>query len=50
MCPTPYIGDGHPTFDRETLNWYINPYYGVDHPLKQWQFRPQQKGVSTSMV
>ena len=50
MCPTPCIGDGHPTFDRETLNWYINPYYGVDHPLKQWQFRPQHKGVSTSMV
>ena len=50
MCPTPYIGDGHPTFDRETLNWHISPYYGVDHPLKQWQFRPQQKGISTSMV
>ena len=25
-----YIGDGHPTFDRNPYNWYIKPYYWVD--------------------
>ena len=29
-----YIGDGHPTFNRNPYNWYIKPYYWVDdHPL-----------------
>ena len=29
-----YIGDGHPTFNRNPYNGYINPYYWVDdHPL-----------------
>ena len=37
MCQgrsAPYIGDGHPTFNRESSrNGYINPYYKVDdHP------------------
>ncbi len=34
---TRYIGDGHPTFNRnpyKSYNGYINPYYWVDdHPL-----------------
>ena len=30
MVKTPYIGDGHPTFNRNPYNWYINPYYWVD--------------------
>ena len=37
MCATvetPYIGDGHLTFNRNPYNGYINPYYKVDdHPL-----------------
>ena len=29
-----YIGDGHPTFNRNPYNGYIKPYYWVDdHPL-----------------
>ncbi len=29
-----YIGDGHPTFNRNPFNGYINAYYWVDdHPL-----------------
>ena len=29
-----YIGDGHPTFNRNPSNGYINPYYWVDdHPF-----------------
>ena len=29
-----FIGDGHPTFNRNPYNGYINPYYWVDdHPL-----------------
>ena len=32
MCR--YIGDGHPTFNRNPYNGYLNPYYWVDdHPL-----------------
>ena len=31
---TPYVGDGHFTFNRNRYNGYINPYYWVDdHPL-----------------
>ena len=33
MCATVksrYIGDGHPTFNRNPSNGYINPYYWVD--------------------
>ena len=34
MVKSRYIGDGHPTFNRESYNGYINPYYWVDdHPL-----------------
>ena len=29
-----YIGDGHPAFNRNPYDGYINPYYWVDdHPL-----------------
>ena len=30
MVKSRYIGDGHPTFNRNPLNGYINPYYWVD--------------------
>ena len=34
MVKSCYIGDGHPTFNRNPYNGYINPYYWVDdHPL-----------------
>ena len=34
MVKSRYIWDGHPTFNRNPYNGYINPYYWVDdHPL-----------------
>ena len=34
MVKSRSIGDGHPTFNRNPYNGYINPYYWVDdHPL-----------------
>ena len=34
MVKSRYIGDGHPTFNRNPYNGYINHYYWVDdHPL-----------------
>ena len=34
MVKSRYIGDGHPTFNRNPYNGNINPYYWVDdHPL-----------------
>ena len=34
MVKSRYIGDGHPTFNRNPYNGYINTYYRVDdHPL-----------------
>ncbi len=31
MVKRRYIGDGHPTFNRNPYyNWYIKPYYWVD--------------------
>ena len=30
MVESRYIGDGHPTFNRNPYNGYINPYYWVD--------------------
>ena len=34
MVKRRYIGDGHPTLNRNPYNGYINPYYWVDdHPL-----------------
>ena len=34
MVKSRYIGDGHPTSNRNPYNWYIKPYYWVDdHPL-----------------
>ena len=34
MVKSRCIGDGHPTFNRNPYNGYINPYYWVDdHPL-----------------
>ena len=36
---TPYIGDGHPTFNRESLfHGYINPYYWVDEFIPYGNF------------
>ena len=36
MVKSRYIGDSHPTFNRNPYNGYINPYYWVDdHPLTQ---------------
>ena len=43
---TPYIGHGHPTFNRESLKFraILSPYYWVDFPIptigKLWEFRP----------
>ena len=38
MVKSRYIGDGHPTFNRNPYNGYINPYYWVDdHPLLMWK-------------
>ena len=35
MVKSRYIGDDHPTFNRNLYNGYINPYYCVDdHPLR----------------
>ena len=37
MVKSRCIGDGHPTFNRNPYNGYINPYYWVDdHPLLYW--------------
>ena len=34
MVKSRYIGDGHPTFNKNPYTGYINPYYWVDdHPL-----------------
>ena len=33
MVKSRYIGDGHPTFNRNPYNGYINPYYWVDFPI-----------------
>ncbi len=34
MVKSRYSGDGHPTFNSNPYNGYINPYYWVDdHPL-----------------
>ena len=34
MVKSRYIGDGHPTFNRNPYDGYINPYCWVDdHPL-----------------
>ena len=30
MVKSRYIGDGHPTFNRNPYTWYIKPYYWVD--------------------
>ena len=30
MVKSRYIGDGHPTFNRNPYNGYINSYYWVD--------------------
>ena len=33
MVKSRYIGDGHPTFNRNPYNGYINPYYWVEFPI-----------------
>ncbi len=44
MVKSRYIGDGHPTFNRNPYNGYINSYYWVDeHPLlygNNWSLDP----------
>ncbi len=44
MVKSRYIGDGHPTFNRNPYNGYINPYYWVDelipYYMEIWEFRP----------
>ena len=39
MVKSRYIGDGHPTLNRNPHNGCINPYYWVDdHPLLYGNF------------
>ena len=33
MVKSRYISDGHPTFNRNPYNGYINPYYWVEFPI-----------------
>ena len=33
MVKSRNIGDGHPTFNRNPYNGYINPYYWVEFPI-----------------
>ena len=34
MVKSRYVGDGHPTFNRNPYNWHIKPLFWVDdHPL-----------------
>ena len=51
MVKSRYIGDGHPTFNRNPYNGYINPYYWVDdHPLlygNNGSLDPSTNGVVT---
>ncbi len=39
-----YIGDGHPTFNRNPYNGYINPYYWVD------EFIPYYMEISWELI
>ncbi len=46
MVKSRYIGDGHPTFNKNPYNGYINPYYWVDdHPLLYWNNRSLDPGT-----
>ena len=46
-----YIGDGHPTFNRNPYNGYINPYYWVDdHPLLYGNNGSLDPGTYKTMV
>ena len=39
-----FIGDGHPTFNRNPYNWYIKPYYWVD------EFIPYYMEISWELI
>ncbi len=44
MVKSRYIGDGHPTFNRNPYNGYINPYYWVDEFIPYYR---ETMGVQT---
>ena len=47
MVKSRYIGDGHPTFNRNPYNWYKKPYYWVDdHPLLYGNIGSLDNGTS----
>ncbi len=49
MVKSRYIGGGHPTFNRNPYNGYINPYYWVDdHPLSEGNNRSLDPGTNGS--
>ena len=52
MVKSRYIGDGHPTFNRNPYKGYINPYYWVDdHPLVYGkEFRPWHMSRVSSLT
>ena len=48
-----FLGDGHPTFDRNPYNGYINHYYWVDefiHPLLYGNNGSLDPGTSDSLL
>ena len=51
MVKSRYIGDGHPTLNRNPYNGYINPYYWVDdHPLLYGNNGSLDPGADICMV
>ena len=51
MVKSRYIGDGHPTFNRNPYNGYINPYYWVDdHPLLYGNNGSLDPGTYVNMI
>ena len=51
MVKSRYIGDGHPTFNRNPYNGYINPYYWVDdHPLLYGNNGSLDPGTSATKI
>ena len=51
MVKSRYTGDGHPTFNRNPYNGYINPYYWVDdHPLLYGNNGSLDPGTCNSLV
>ena len=37
MVKSHYIGDGHPTFNRNPYNGYIKPYYWLHFPIRYYR-------------